>query len=51
MAKANSRTGIEGEALIEMFANSGMVANAKCRIRRVPTNAMARPAAPPKKRQ
>ena len=44
---ANSSTGIEGEASIGMPANPGNEGNANCRIRRVPANAIARPAAPP----
>ncbi len=44
---ANASTGIEGTGLMGTGANPGGVANMKCRIRRVPTNATARPTAPP----
>jgi hypothetical protein len=45
--KANSITGMEGEALIGTLANPAKVGNANRRIRRVHANAIATPAAPP----
>ena len=44
---ANSRIGTEGDALMGTLANPAYEGNAKWRIKRVPTNAMPTPAAPP----
>ena len=38
---------MEGDALMGTPASPGNEGNAKCKIRRVPANAIARPAAPP----
>jgi hypothetical protein len=48
IANANSRTGVEGDALIGTRAKPAKAGNAKWRIRRVHANAIATPAAPPK---
>jgi len=47
--KANSNTGMEGDASIGTPATPGKDGNASCKIRRVPANAMAIPIAPPAK--
>jgi hypothetical protein len=46
-AKAKSSTGTEGEALMGTLPWPAVAGKATCKIRRVPANAMARPAAPP----
>ena len=48
VTKANNSTGTDGDALMGISAMPFILGNAKCRIRRVPANATARPAAPPK---
>ncbi len=45
--KANSSTGMEGDASMGMPADPGIAGNASWRIRRVPANAIAMPATPP----
>ena len=46
--KANSSTGMEGDASMGMPAMSPTLGNASCKIRRAPANAITRPAAPPR---
>ena len=47
--QANSSTGTEGDALMGMAAIPATGGNAKYKIRRVPSKAISRPAAPPKR--